>query len=231
MARLRVAVLISGRGSNLQALLDACKRRDFPAEIVLVISNRATAEGLQRAKNAGVPSLVIDHREFPDRESFDGQIDTALHAAKIDLVCLAGFMRLLSQGFVSSWLGRMINIHPSLLPSFKGIGTHSQALAAGVKIHGCTVHFVTPDLDAGPIIAQAAIPVRNDDNEASLAARVLEAEHSLYPLALSILAKGRARLENDRVILEDVLAVDQILLNPSLTSHRRIDPILSDDHP
>jgi phosphoribosylglycinamide formyltransferase-1 len=215
MARLRVGVLISGRGSNLQSLLDACAHPDFPAEIVLVISNRGDAEGLQRAKNAGVPGVVVDHRTFDDREAFDKAIDQILREASIDLICLAGFMRLLSAAFVTAWRGRLVNIHPSLLPSFKGMHTHAQALAAGVKIHGCTVHFVTPDLDAGPIVAQAAIAVRNDDDELSLAARVLQAEHLLYPLALKRLAEGRAHLENDRVVTTDDHGSDLIILNPA----------------
>ncbi|HXP96869.1 MAG TPA: phosphoribosylglycinamide formyltransferase [Telmatospirillum sp.] len=215
MARLRVAVLISGRGSNLQSLLDACERPDFPAEIALVISNRADAGGLQRAERAGVPRVVIDHRAYPDRETFDAAIDRALRDADIALVCLAGFMRLLTKAFVTTWQGRLINIHPSLLPSFKGMHTHAQALEAGVKIHGCTVHFVTPDLDAGPILAQAAVPVCPDDTEAVLAARVLTAEHRLYPQALKRLAEKRARLEGDRVILDDDFNADQILLNPA----------------
>lgn len=215
MAKLRVAALISGRGSNLQALLDTCGHPDFPAEIVLVIANRAEAEGLSRAKTAGVPGLVIDHRSYPSRETFDAALDHALRSAKVQLVCLAGFMRLLTPGFVSAWLGRLINIHPSLLPSFKGMNTHAQALAAGVKIHGCTVHFVTPDLDAGPIIAQAAVPVLSTDDEMSLAARVLEAEHRLYPLALAMLVEGRTRLENGRAIFQGDDAADRILLNPT----------------
>ncbi len=215
MAKLRVAALISGRGSNLQALLDACRRPGFPAEIVLVISNRAEAEGLKRAERAGVPGLVVDHRSFADREAFDAALDRALRAADVQLVCLAGFMRLLTPGFVSAWPGRLVNIHPSLLPSFKGLGSHAQALAAGVAIHGCTVHFVTSDLDAGPIIAQAAVPVQNTDDEASLAARVLEAEHRLYPLALSMLAEGRARLENGRAVLQGRGAADRMLFNPA----------------
>lgn len=214
MARLRVGALISGRGSNLQALLDACSHPDFPAEIVLVISNRAAAEGLQRAEKAGVPGRIIEHREFADRESFDAALDQALHAAKVDLICLAGFMRLLTPTFVSAWLGRLINIHPSLLPSFKGLHTHAQALAAGVKIHGCTIHFVTPDLDAGPIIAQAAVPVLDTDDEASLGARVLEAEHRLYPAALRLVASGRARLEGGRVRFEGSFSADRMMLSP-----------------
>ena len=215
MARLSCAALISGRGSNLQMLLDACVDPDFPAKIVLVISNQADAYGLQRAAKAGVPSLVIDHRTFADRPSFDAALDHALRAANVELICLAGFMRLLTPGFVTAWHGRMINIHPSLLPSFKGMRTHARALAAGVKIHGCTVHFVTPDLDEGPILAQAAVPVGSNDDEASLAARVLVAEHRLYPLALSMLADGRARLEGDRVLWKNGEDTDRVLFNPA----------------
>jgi phosphoribosylglycinamide formyltransferase-1 len=213
MARLKVAVLISGRGSNLQSLLEACRQPGFPAEIALVISNRAEAQGLQRAKAASVPTVVVDHRNFADRESFDRAVDRTLRDAKVDLVCLAGFMRLLSEDFVLAWHGRLINIHPSLLPSFKGMHTHAQALAAGVRIHGCTVHFVTPDLDAGPIVAQAAVPVRSDDSEESLAARVLVAEHRLYPLALQRVAAGRARLENGRVLFQDGSDGEPLLLH------------------
>ncbi|PKU23962.1 phosphoribosylglycinamide formyltransferase [Telmatospirillum siberiense] len=212
MAGLKVGVLISGRGSNLQSLLTACAASHFPARVALVISNRADAEGLRHAGDTGVTSLVIDHRNYPDRERFDAALDQALRAAGIELVCLAGFMRLLTPGFVTAWQGRLINIHPSLLPSFKGMHTHRQALAAGVRIHGCTVHFVTADLDAGPIIAQAAVPVGANDDEESLAARVLEAEHRLYPLALSMLASGRARLDGDRVILSDTFPTGQEML-------------------
>jgi len=189
--KLRVGVLISGRGSNLQALLDACADPAFPAEIALVISNVATAQGLERAERAGIPTKVIDHKQFPTRAAFDAVMDEALRAAGIELVCLAGFMRLLSDGFVEGWQGRMINIHPSLLPSFKGMHTHAQALAAGVKRHGCTVHYVTPALDDGPTIAQAEVPVLEGDTEETLAARVLEAEHRLYPLALKMVAEGK----------------------------------------
>ena len=191
-AKVKVGVLISGRGSNLQALLDACADPAFPAGIALVISNVAGAQGLERATQAGVPTLVINHKDFPSRAAFDARMDEALRAAGIELVCLAGFMRLLSDGFVEGWHGRMINIHPSLLPSFKGMHTHAQALAAGVKLHGCTVHYVTPALDDGPIIAQAAVPVLEGDTEESLAARVLEVEHQLYPAALKLVAEGKA---------------------------------------
>ena len=191
-AKVKVGVLISGRGSNLQALLDACADPAFPAGIALVISNVAGAQGLERATQAGVPTLVINHKDFPSRAAFDARMDEALRAAGIELVCLAGFMRLLSDGFVEGWHGRMINIHPSLLPSFKGMHTHAQALAAGVKLHGCTVHYVTPALDDGPIIAQAAVPVLEGDTEESLAARVLEVEHQLYPAALKLVTEGNA---------------------------------------
>ncbi len=215
MAKLRVAVLISGRGSNLQALLDACGRPDFPAEIALVVSNRADAEGLRRAEEASVPTQVLDHRDFVQRAAFDAALDRILRAAAVDLVCLAGFMRLLTPGFAAAWQGRLINIHPSLLPCFKGLHTHRQALAAGVRIHGCSVHFVTPDLDAGPIIAQAAVPVSGADDEASLAARVLEAEHRLYPLVLALLAQGRVHLEGDRVMLQEDSPSQTMLLSPA----------------
>ncbi len=192
MARLKVGVLISGRGSNLKALLDACADPAFPAEIALVISNVTGAHGLDRARAAGVAILAINHKDYPSREAFDAEMDRALRAAGIELVCLAGFMRLLSDGFVEGWRGRMINIHPSLLPSFKGLRTHAQALAAGVKLHGCTVHYVTPALDDGPIIAQGAVPVLAGDSEEDLAARVLAVEHQIYPLALKAIAEGRA---------------------------------------
>jgi phosphoribosylglycinamide formyltransferase-1 len=193
LARLKAGVLISGRGSNLQALLDACADPAFPAEIALVISNVAGAQGLDHAKAAGVPTLVIDHKGFPDRESFDAKMDEALRAAGVELVCLAGFMRLLSTGFVEGWRGKMINIHPSLLPAFKGLHTHAQALAAGVAEHGCTVHWVTPALDDGPAILQGKVPVLAGDTEESLAARVLEIEHRIYPEALRLIAEKKAK--------------------------------------
>ena len=201
MARLKVGVLISGRGSNLQALLDSCAEPAFPAEIALVLSNVADAHGLERARAAGVETLVIDHKTFPTREAFDAEMDRALRAAGIELICLAGFMRLLSVGFVESWQGRMINIHPSLLPAFKGLRTHAQALAAGVKLHGCTVHYVTPALDDGPIIAQGAVPVLAGDTEDDLAARVLAVEHRLYPLALKMIAEEKAPLADPAAFL------------------------------
>jgi phosphoribosylglycinamide formyltransferase-1 len=198
MAGLKVGVLVSGFGSNLQTLIDLCAEPGFPAEIVLVISNKPGVMALERAAKAGIASLVIPHRGFPDRESFDGALDAALRAAGVELVCLAGFMRILTPGFVDRWRDAILNIHPSLLPSFRGLDTHAQALAAGVRFHGCTVHVVRPDLDDGPIVVQAAVPVLPDDDEASLAARVQAAEHRAYPLALRLFAEGRVTIEGDR---------------------------------
>ncbi|MBR9972205.1 phosphoribosylglycinamide formyltransferase [Magnetospirillum sulfuroxidans] len=202
MAKKRVGVLVSGRGSNLQALLDACADPAFPAEIVLVVSNVANAYALERAATAGVPSVTLSHKSFASREDFDAAMDAHLRQAGVEIVCLAGFMRLLSAGFVQSWDQRMINIHPSLLPSFKGLHTHARALEAGVKLHGCTVHLVTPDLDDGPIIVQAAVPVLADDTEDALAARVLEQEHKAYPLALRLIAEGRVAVDGNRAKVE-----------------------------
>jgi phosphoribosylglycinamide formyltransferase 1 len=199
--KLKVGVLLSGRGSNLKALIDASKNADYPAEIVLVISNVANAQGLARAKTAGIATLAIDHTTFSSREGFDAAVDEKLRQAGVELVCLAGFMRILSDMFVRKWEGRLINIHPSLLPAFKGTHVHEQVIAAGVKTSGCTVHYVIPDLDAGPIIAQAEVPVIGGDTPETLAARVLETEHKLYPMALRWIAEGRARYENGRVVL------------------------------
>ncbi|MER2193874.1 phosphoribosylglycinamide formyltransferase [Methylobacterium brachiatum] len=208
----RVAVLISGRGSNMVALIEAAKDPAYPAEIVLVLSNRPDAAGLARAAGAGIPARAIDHKAFPDRASFDAALDAELRAADIDLVCLAGFMRIFTPGFVAGWAGRMLNIHPSLLPLFKGTHTHAQALEAGVRLHGCTVHFVVPELDAGPIVAQAAIPVRQGDDPDSLAERVIVQERRLYPAVLAMVAGGRARLEGDRVVIADA-APDGVLFS------------------
>lgn len=200
MTRVRTAVLISGRGSNLKALISACADPQFPAELVLVISNRADAAGLQHARDAGIPMRIIPHAKFSSRESFDDAVDVALDDADVELVCLAGFMRILSDGFVLKWQGRMINIHPSLLPSFKGARVHERAIESGVRISGCTVHFVTPEMDSGPPIVQAAVPVHAEDTPETLAARVLDAEHRLYPLALKMIAEGRVRLDNGRAV-------------------------------
>ncbi len=202
MARLRTGVLISGRGSNLQALIDACAARNFPAEIVLVISNRADAQGLERAARARIPTRIIAHRDFADRDAFDAALDRALRDASVELVCLAGFMRVLGAAFVAAWRDRMINIHPSLLPEFPGLDTHARALAAGVKRHGCTVHFVRHEVDSGPIVVQASVPVLPGDDAATLAARVLAVEHKCYPLALRLIAEGRVRVLSDGVEID-----------------------------
>jgi phosphoribosylglycinamide formyltransferase-1 len=197
-ARKRVAVLISGRGSNMAALIEAAKADNYPAAIVLVMSNRPDAAGLARAREAGIATAIVDHRKFgEDREAFEHALDAQLAGHRIDLVCLAGFMRLFTPDFVQRWRGRMLNIHPSLLPDFKGLHTHRRALAAGVKRHGATVHFVVPELDAGPIVAQDAVPVLDGDTEETLAQRVLGVEHRLYPQALRAVAEGRITLQAD----------------------------------
>jgi phosphoribosylglycinamide formyltransferase-1 len=193
MSRGRVAVLISGRGSNMAALIEAAKAPDYPAEIVLVISNRPDAGGLATATAAGIPTVIVDHKAYQSREAFEQALQTTLEQHRIDIVCLAGFMRLLTPGLVSRWQGRMLNIHPALLPAFKGLDTHARALAAGVKLHGATVHFVVAEVDAGPIIAQGAVTVHSDDTPDTLAARVIAVEHEIYPLALKLVAAGRVR--------------------------------------
>lgn len=200
--RRRVAILISGRGSNMAALIEAAADPAYPAEIVLVVSNRAEAQGLAFAAARGIPTAVVEHAAYPDRESFDAAMEAHLRRHAVALVCLAGFMRILSDGFVERWSGRMLNIHPSLLPLFRGLHPHRQALAAGVCLHGCTVHVVVPELDSGPIIAQAAVPVLAGDTEKTLAERVLAMEHRLYPLGLRLVAEGGIRMQEDRLILE-----------------------------
>jgi phosphoribosylglycinamide formyltransferase-1 len=198
-----IAVLISGTGSNLQALIDACANPDYPAKIVLVISNKDDAYGLKRAEATGIQTDIIRHKDYPDRDAFDAALHTVLHKNGVEIVCLAGFMRILTAGFVSKWQGKMINIHPSLLPSFKGMHTHEAALAGGVKIHGCTVHHVVPEMDSGPIIIQAAVPVLAGDTPETLGARVLKAEHVIYPMALAqvITLKEQAKPTNQDSIL------------------------------
>ena len=198
---IKTGILISGRGSNMQSLIRACAEPAYPARIVVVISNRPEAPGLDYAREAGLPALAIDHTAFASREAFEEELDAALRAHGVELVCNAGFMRLLTEGFVERWRDRQLNIHPSLLPSYKGLHTHERVLADGVKITGCTVHFVRTDMDSGPIIAQAAVPVLDQDTTDSLAARVLAAEHRLYPHALQLVASGRARVDGGRVII------------------------------
>ncbi|MCR0983054.1 phosphoribosylglycinamide formyltransferase [Roseomonas populi] len=203
----RVAVLISGRGSNLGALIEAARHPDYPAELALVLSNRADAAGLERAGAAGIPTAVVESRPFgKDRAAFEAAMQARLDEAGIGLIALAGFMRVLTEGFVSAWSGRMLNIHPSILPAFPGLDTHARALAAGVRLHGCTVHFVTPGVDEGPVIAQAAVPVLPEDDESALAARVLAQEHRIYPAALAWAASGAARLVDGRVVLNVPMA-------------------------
>ena len=205
MIRKRVAILISGRGSNMSALIAATKTVDYPAEISLVISNRADAAGLAHAQAEGIPTAVVDHKNYgKDREAFERALQAVLEAHRIELVCLAGFMRLLSPWLVERWHGRMLNIHPALLPDFKGLDTHRRALAAGVKLHGATVHLVVPDVDSGPIVMQEAVPVVAADTVDTLSARVLEVEHRIYPEALKILA-----LEHDPNKAGPVTAVDR----------------------
>lgn len=211
MARLRVGVLISGRGSNLQALIDATADPAYPAEIALVISNRPQAAGLERAAHSGIAQQVIAE---PSRAAFAAAADRALRQSGAQLVALAGFMRILDPAFVAAWHDRLVNIHPSLLPAFPGLHPQRQALAAGVRFSGCTVHFVRAEIDSGPIIAQAAVPVRPDDDEARLAARILIAEHRLYPLAVRLFAEGRLRVSGQTVRIAGAASPEGALLNP-----------------
>jgi phosphoribosylglycinamide formyltransferase-1 len=197
--RKRVGVLISGRGSNLASLIEATRQPDYPAEIVLIISNRADALGLEHARGAGIQAKVIDHKAYRGREPFDAALTQALRETEADLVCNAGFMRLHSAAFVREWHGRQLNIHPSLLPAFRGLHPQARALETGVRIAGATVHFVSEEMDAGPIIAQGAVPVLSRDTEDSLSARILAMEHRLYPLALKLVASGEAWLEGTHV--------------------------------
>jgi len=200
-AKRRVGVLISGRGSNFQALIDAAKTADYPAEIVFCLSNKADAFGLKRAEEAGIAAAVIDHRGFSSRAAFEAELTKALESAGVELVAQAGFMRILTRSFVQHWRDRLVNIHPSLLPAFPGLNTHARALEAGVKLHGCTVHLVREEVDTGPIVGQAAVPVHPGDDPNSLAARVLEAEHQLYPRCLRLLAEGALIIDGGRALL------------------------------
>ena len=204
MARLKLGILFSGRGTNLQALLDATADPAFPAETALALANRPDAGGLKRAAGAGVPAQVIDHKRYPDRPTFETALTEALTAAGVELVCLAGFMRLLTPNFVNRWAGKAINIHPSLLPAFPGLNTHARAIEAGVRFAGATVHFLSTEMDAGPIILQAATPILPTDDADILAARVLRAEHEIYIRAVRWIAEGRVRIENGRVHVADV---------------------------
>ncbi len=211
---MRTAVLISGRGSNLAALIDACRRPGASAEIGLVISSRPDAAGLQRARAVGLPAETVDHRRFKRREEFDRHVSEMLETHDIGLVCLAGFMRVLGAWFVARWRDRLLNIHPSLLPAFPGLDTHRRALAAGVRFSGCTVHFVRAEVDAGPIIVQGVVPVLAEDTADALGARVLQAEHRCYPVALELVASGRARVTDERVLIAGAETPATVLINP-----------------
>jgi phosphoribosylglycinamide formyltransferase-1 len=203
MARKRVAVLISGRGSNMASLVEAAKDKSYPAEIVLVVSNRPDAAGIAYARNAGIATTIINHTDYgKNREAFERALQAVLEGSGIEIVCLAGFMRILTPWFIARWEGRLLNIHPALLPAFKGLHTHEKAIAAGAKTHGATVHFVTADMDSGPIVCQAAVPVLAGDTAETLATRVLAVEHKIYPLALKWLAEGRLKISEGTCRLE-----------------------------
>jgi phosphoribosylglycinamide formyltransferase-1 len=218
MPRKRVAILISGRGSNMAALIEAARADDYPATIALVVSNRPDAAGLWTAHEAGIKTVVVDHTQYAgDRAAFERALQAALLGERIDLVCLAGFMRRLTPWLVGEWTGRMLNIHPALLPALRGLDTHARALAAGVKIHGATVHFVAAEVDAGPIVAQGAVPVLDNDDEETLAARVLKVEHRIYPLALRWLAEGRVHIVDGRCRIDRTGADGATLLAPETT--------------
>jgi phosphoribosylglycinamide formyltransferase 1 len=205
MSRKRVAVLISGRGSNMAALIEAAKAKDYPAEIALVMSNRPEAGGLLVARAAGIATETVDHTKFGgDRNRFEHEIQSILEKYRIEIICLAGFMRLLTANFLERWQWRILNIHPALLPDFKGLDTHKRVIDAGVKIHGATVHFVVPELDSGPVIAQGAVNVRPGDSEEALAVRVLKVEHRIYPLALKLVAEGRVQIRNNHSLIDGV---------------------------
>ncbi|MBS0238295.1 MAG: phosphoribosylglycinamide formyltransferase [Proteobacteria bacterium] len=212
----RTAILISGRGSNMQSLVEAARAANYPAEIVLVASNRPEAPGIGWAEKQGLATTIIDHKQYPSREAFEAHLQTALDAHGVELVALAGFMRLMTPEFVERWRGRMINIHPSLLPSFKGLHTHERALEAGVKIAGCTVHFVRAEMDDGPIIAQAAVPVLPSDSPDTLAARVLAAEHRVYPAALRLVAAGGIQSRDQKVTIIQHSGETDSLFSPAI---------------
>jgi phosphoribosylglycinamide formyltransferase 1 len=212
----RTAILISGRGSNMRSLVEASRTADYPAEIVLVASNRPEAPGVAWAVEQGLRTVVIDHKKHGSRAAFEGELQTALDTYNVELIALAGFMRLMTPEFVERWRNRIVNIHPSLLPSFKGLHTHEQAIAAGVKIAGCTVHFVRAEMDDGPIIAQAAVPVLSGDTSETLAARILEVEHRVYPAALRLVAAGQTHCEAEKVITVQDISDIGALFSPAI---------------
>lgn len=213
---MRLAVLVSGRGTNLQALIDACSKSDYPAEISVVISNKPGVAALERAAKVGIKAVTVNHKDFDTKADFEAAMQAVLEDCNVQLVCLAGFMRLLSAEFVNSWRDRLINIHPSLLPSFRGLDTHARAIEAGVKITGCTIHYVRPEMDEGPIIMQGAVPVMDSDTPESLGARVLEVENQLYPEAVRRIAKGAIRITGHKVVTHGEHDTPAALINPTL---------------
>lgn len=216
MRQLTLGVMISGSGTNLQALIDACSQSDYPAKIAVVISNRANAKGLDRAKEAGIDAVSIDHTAYNDRASFEEAIHNCLKEHEVELVCLAGFMRILNADFVNRWKDRMINIHPSLLPSYKGLHTHARAIEDGVRFGGCTIHFVRPEMDDGPIIMQAAVPISEDETEDSLAAKILHYEHEMYPAAVRLIAEGKVRVSARKCVFKNVDLNTMGLISPAI---------------
>lgn len=217
MQKRRVGILISGRGSNMQALVKAMRQPGFPAEPVVVLSNRPDAEGLEWARAQGIPAPAIDHKAYANRMAFEARLHQSLLDAKVDLICNAGFMRMLTGGFVDRWMNRHLNIHPSLLPSFPGLNTHQRVLDQGALITGCTVHFIRTEMDAGPIVAQTAVPVMPNDTAETLSARVLDAEHKLYPHALHLVASGAVTIAHERVVMTPPIGKVPTLMWPPLT--------------
>jgi phosphoribosylglycinamide formyltransferase-1 len=213
--KLKLGVMISGRGSNLKSLIDAMQENTFPAEIVIVIANIPDIGGIEIAEKANIPICIINHNNFGNRKLFEDEVHMALVNAKVELVCLAGFMRILTDHFVSLWLNKIINIHPSLLPSFKGLDTHNRAIQSGAKFSGCTVHFVWPEMDAGPTIIQAVVAIDQNDTAGSLASRILIEEHKIYPLAVQLIASDRVRIKNNRVKVRNSRHTNAVLINPS----------------
>ncbi|MFM9938711.1 MAG: phosphoribosylglycinamide formyltransferase [Hyphomicrobiaceae bacterium] len=216
MIKKRVGILISGRGSNMMSLIAACQQPDFPAEIAVVVSNRPEAPGLEKAAAAGIKTMVIDHKLFASRVPFEMKLHGALMDHGVDLICNAGFMRLLTGGFVDRWRDRQLNVHPSLLPALPGLDTHARAIDQGLMIHGCTVHFVRLEMDTGPIVAQAAVPVLPNDTAEALGTRVLVQEHIIYPHALRLVAGGHVRIERERAIISAPLDIPQAMISPAL---------------
>lgn len=214
MSKLRLAVMISGSGTNLQALIDSCQQENYPAQIEVVISNRPDAKGLHRARNAGLKAICIDHKDYDSREAFEDAVHECLTEHKTQLVCLAGFMRILNAEFVNRWKDRMINIHPSLLPSYKGLHTHARAIEDGVRFGGCTIHYVRPEMDNGPIIMQTAVPIATDETEESLAGKVLTYEHKMYPAAVRMIAEGKVRVSGHKVVFTDIDLGTEGLISP-----------------